>query len=202
VDIRSSAEVKNAISLRSIFIFIVVYAIFAILTLGLALVVLLIAGLVTNAICNREIESTKSASNSFKKRFPFRYYGHTFGEFEHTFYHTEDLQSRIVSAIDRELKVRTPVRTIEPISLVDVDKDLKAPDSLQFLRADGGSTKRGTTVTLLVRHSNYGRMQSIRWWVLAGGYIDAEKKFNFIVYSPLTILLPARCHVCGDGRRA
>lgn len=188
MDIKDSGNVGNAIKLRSVLIAVGVYAVATFVTFGIALIALLIAGLVTNAICSSEIESATSASNKFKKRFPFRYFGQTFGDFEHTFHHAEDLQNRILGAIDRQLKARQLVSAIESISIVDIDDDLTAPDSMNFVRADGGNTKRGTTITLVMKFSKYGQMQSIRWWALAGGYVDKDKKFNFIVYSPITIL--------------
>jgi hypothetical protein len=79
------------------------------------------------------------------------------------------------------------VSTLEPITLTDVDKDLKAAENREFFKAGFGQTRRGTTITLLLSFSAIGKVQSIRWWVLAGGYVDRNKKFNFIAYAPITL---------------
>lgn len=188
MDIKDSVDVKNFIKVRSIIIAISVYLVLTIATVGVVLIVFLIAAIITHLICNKEIKISRSNANAFKKAFPFRYYGGSFGDFQHVFYHEKDLSSKIVNAISNEMTLKTPIKQLETIRVKDIDRDLHSPEEREFLKADSGTTKRGTSITLIIKLSNYGNMQSIRWWVLAGGYIDRDKKFNFIAYSPFTIL--------------
>ena len=188
MDIKDSVEVKNTVKVRSVLIAILIYLFLTIATAGVALVVLLVTAIITNLICNKEIEAASSNTNEFKKGFPFKYFGESFGDFQHVFYHKKNLASDIFTAISNVMTLKTTVKKLESIKIKDIDKDLSTPEEREFLKADSGKTKRGTSITLIIKLSNFGSMQSIRWWVLAGGYIDKDKKFNFIAYSPLTLL--------------
>lgn len=188
MDIRDSVDVKNNVKLRSILVAVFTYLFLTIATAGIALIVLLIAAIISNIICKKEIQTASSNSNAFKKNFPFKYFGESVGDFQHVFYHEKKLGTNIIKAINNELSLKTPVKSLQAVSIKDIDTDLTSPEERKFLIADSGKTKRGTSVTLAIRVSTFGNMQSIRWWVLAGGYIDKDKKFNFIAYSPLTIL--------------
>jgi hypothetical protein len=188
MDIRDSVDVKNSVKLRSVLVAVSIYLFLTIATAGIALIALLIAAIISNIVCKKEILASSSKSNVFKKNFPFKYFGASFGDFQHVFYHKEELETEIITAINNELSLKTPVASLEPVSIKDIDNDLTSPEERKFLIADSGKTKRGTSVTLAIKLSNFGSMQSIRWWVLAGGYIDKDKKFNFIAYSPFTIL--------------
>jgi len=188
MDIKDSVEVTNSVKMRSILIAVLTYLFLAIATAGIALIVLLITAIIANIICNREIEAASSNTNEFKKGFPFKYFGESFGDFQHVFYHEKSLAPDIFNTISNEMTSKTPIEKLEPIKIKDVDKDLSSPEEREFLMADSGKTKRGTSITLIIKLSNFGSMQSIRWWVLAGGYVDKNKKFNFIAYSPFTML--------------
>ena len=188
MDIKDSVDLKNRVKIRSVLIAVIIYLFLTIATFGIVLIVLLIAAIISNSICNKEVEAANSNSNSFKKNFPFKYFGDSFGDFQHVFYHKEELEKDIISSINNELSINTPVTSLEPVSIRDIDNNLNSPEEKNFLIAGAGKTKRGTSVTLAINLSKFGSMQSIRWWVLAGGYIDKNKRFNFIAYSPFTIL--------------
>jgi hypothetical protein len=187
MNIQNSADVKNRIRIRSILIAVFVYIIVTIATAGIGLAYALIAVIITTIICNKEIESVKSNSTKFKKTLPFKVFGSAFGDFQHVFHHTKSLEKDILDAIETTLKERTPIMSIVTINLTDIDKNIETPEKRNFILVDSGLTKRGTSITLIIKPSEFGRMQSIRWWVLVGGYIDKDKKFNFIAYSPLTL---------------
>jgi len=188
MDIKDSVDLKNRVKIRSVLIAVIIYLFLTIATFGIVLIVLLIAAIISNSICNKEVEAANSNSNSFKKNFPFKYFGDSFGDFQHVFYHKEELEKEIINSINNELSIKTPVTSLEPVSIRDIDNNLNSPEEKNFLIAGAGKTKRGTSVTLAINLSKFGSMQSIRWWVLAGGYIDKNKRFNFIAYSPFTIL--------------
>ncbi len=188
MDLNDSADVRNAVRIRSILVAGGIYFFLAISTFGLILIVLLVFGLMAHLICTREMEALRYGSNKFRKTFPFRFFGESFGDFQHVFYHDANLEGEIVATVERELKTRTPVGALAPITVTDVDPCLGSPEDRSFLMADSGRTRRGTTVTLILKLSRFGQMQSIRWWVLAGGYVDKDKHFNFVAYAPFTLL--------------
>jgi len=198
MNIQDSGGVKNRIKIRSIFVATLVYlagigavAVFyqvSSVFVLIAIIFTLAAIIISTVICNKEIESAKSDSLRFKKSFPFKYFGIAVGDFQHVFYYKESLETEILSTIVRNLKKRTPISELETIQLSDVDKDLVNPEKRYFMKADSGTTKRGTSITLIIKLTSFGSMQSVRWWVLVGGFIDKDKKFNFIAYSPLTLL--------------
>jgi hypothetical protein len=195
MNIQDSGGVKNRIRIRSIFAATLVYlgatAVFYQVSAVLVLIPItfsLVTIIISTLICNKEIESAKSDSLRFKKSLPFKYFGIAFGDFQHVFYYKESLETEILSTIVHNLKKRTPISELETIELSDIDKELANPEKRYFMKTDCGTTKRGTSITLIIKLSNFGGMQSVRWWVLVGGYIDKDKKFNFIAYSPLTLL--------------
>ena len=188
MNLSNSAEVKNRIKLRSIIFAVAIYAILTVSTFGIILIVLLVTGAITNMICNKEIKSTDSNRNEFKKGNPFKFFGIPVGDFQHVYYHTDSISSDVSDTVANALTLKTPVNRIVPIKIRDVDKELKSPEEREFLKAESGTTSRGTSITLIIEQSVFGKMQSIRWWILAGGYIDKNKKFNFIAYSPILIL--------------
>jgi hypothetical protein len=153
----------------------------------MALVYAAITIIISIMICNKEIELATSNSKKFKKSLPLKYFGFSYGDFQHVFYHKKSLESEIIKTIENNLKTKTPIEKLETVELIDVDKNLNSSEKRRFIIADSGITNRGTSITLAIKPSSFGGMQSIRWWVLAGGYIDKDKKFNFIAYSPLSL---------------
>lgn len=187
MNIENSSEIRNRIHVRSVIIAIVLYAFIVIATYGLALVLLLPCALLAFYLTSREIDVAKSTSNVFKKSFPLKYFGQAYGDFEHVFYFSRNLESEILETVIRQLRKKTSVQSIDPMTITDADRNLKKPESRLFLRADAGQTARGTTITLIMKMTSFGNMQSVQWWVLGGGYIDRDKRFNFVAYAALTI---------------
>ncbi len=188
MDLSDSGYVKNNVKPRSVVIAIFVHLYLAVFTVGVSLILLAISVWVTKSWVNREVTEASSARNRFKKNFPFNYYGQSFGSFQHVFSHSEIIEESMYQAIEAELTSNTPVKSMEAISITDVDKDLSQAEDRTFIKAESTNTVRGTTVTLILGQSNFGKMQSIEWRVLAGGYIDQDKKFNLYAYSLFTIL--------------
>jgi hypothetical protein len=184
MDINDSGSIRNGIKLRSILLATVIHLTLAIFTLGLWLLVVLAMFAVTHFIIEGEIESVRRDSTKFKKSFPFRYFGLPFGDFIHVFYFDGSLKDSIVSAVARELGEKTPASSLKEIIITDVDNDLRHHEERSFFIADAGHTMRGTAIALLLRVSDFGKMQAVRWWVTAGGYVDRDKRFNFQAYSP------------------
>ena len=156
------------------------------MTLGISLLLLLLTASITSGICSREVKIARSNSNSFKKSFPFRSYGDSFGDFQHVFYHAENIERELFSAIEKRLLETTPVESLELVEITDVDEDLKTSDTRSFIKTDSLNTGRDTEVTLVLNQESFGKMQSIQWRVLAGGYIDRDKRFNFVSWSVLS----------------
>ncbi len=187
--IDSSGDVNRGVRPGSFIIAAAIYLAAAFVTWGIVLIPSAILWVIAHAICHREIENARNGPTQFKKNFPFRFYGEIFGDFQHVFYHEEQLTQEIMGTIERELKSRTPVSALEPVRIIDIDRNLSSTESREFLKAEAQQTRRGTNVTLLLSLSQYGKVQSVRWWVLAGGYVDHDKQFNFVAWSPLTIWL-------------
>lgn len=188
MNLLDSGNVQNQIKVRSMVCATIVHATLAMITNGISIFLLLLTGLITYSLLKDEINDASSDSNKFKNDFPFRYYGEIFGSFHHVFSHEEILESNIYSAIDSELKSKTPIDTLSTITITDIDKDLSSSESRTFIKAESGQTSRGTTITLILYQSCFGKMQSISWRVLAGGYIDKDKEFNLIAYSLFSLV--------------
>lgn len=185
--IEDSVRIKNRISFLSLFIAVVVYVVATVATFGIALLVLVPCALVAFYLSGVEIERAKSTSNVFKKSYPLSPFGVQYGDFEHVFHYASNLESEIIESVIRELRKRTSVQSIDPMTITDIDKKLKSSEGRQFMRADAGQTQRGTTITLIMQTTRFGSMQSVHWWVLGGGYIDRNKRFNFIAYAGLSL---------------
>lgn len=186
MDLLNSGKIENSIKVRTVIISLIVHAYLAVFTLGISLALLLIIGLITNSLVKKEIDEASSTSNKFKKNFPFKYYGQSFGSFQHVFSHSEIIEKSMYDAIESELCSKTPVESLETIAITDIDKDLSESEGRIFIKASSTKTTRGTSITLIFNQSSFGKMQSIEWRVLGGGFIDRNKKFNLISYSPLT----------------
>jgi hypothetical protein len=188
MDLLNSGKVKNSIKIRSVIIAFIVHAFFTVLTLGISLILLLIIGLITNSFVKSELAEASSSSNKFKKNFPFRYFGQVFGGFQHVFSHSEIIEKNLYAAIESELRDKTPINSLETITITDIDNDLSETEDRAFIRSSSTVTTRGTAITLVFNQTNFGKMQSIEWRVLGGGFIDRDKKFNLVAYSVFTFL--------------
>ena len=189
MNMQDTGKVKNHVKVKSLLIAIIVHLVLAMMTLGISLVLLLITGLTTNALLKKEVNEAASGSNKFKKNFPFKRYGEVVGSFQHVFSHEKILDCNLFKSIESELTSKTPIGALSTVAITDIDGDLEAPEERTFIKSQSGQTKRGTSITLILYQSSFGKMQSIQWRVLAGGYIDRNKKFNLIAYSVFSLLL-------------
>ncbi len=187
MNIADSVRIKNRIPVMSVVTALVVYVVAAASTYGLALLVLLPCAVIAFRLSSNAVARAESTEHGFRKSFPLSPFGASYGDFEHVFYHSRKLESEILETVIRELKKKTPVQSIDPLTITDSDRDLKSRESRLFLRADAGQTQRGTTITLAMQMTSFGSMQSVHWWVLGGGYIDRNKRFNFAAYAGLTL---------------
>lgn len=187
MDIRDSADVRNHVKIRSVVIALVIHAVLAIATVGISLLLLIGTAVASKLIVDHEVKAVQSGASKFKRSFPFNPFGVSFGDFQHVFFFQDNLGKELIAAIERELLAKTPVEALETIKLTDIDNQLAHPEDRVFMKAEAGRTIRGTTVTLVMQLSNFGQMQSIRWWVLAGGFVDRDKMFNFVSYSLFTL---------------
>lgn len=188
MDLLNSGKVKNRIKVRSVILALIVHTYLAFFTLGISLIFFLIIGLVTNSFINREIVEASSNSNRFRKNFPFKYYGQIFGSFQHVFSHSEIIEKKLYLAIESELCDKTPIKNLEAITITDIDNELSETEERTFIRASSINTVRGTSITIVLSQARYGKMQSIEWRVLGGGFVDRDKKFNLVAYSAFTFL--------------
>lgn len=188
MDLDNSKNINNQLKNSSILIAIITHLILAVLTFGVSVALSIITGLVTLLLLKKDINKANSRENSFNKNYPFAYFGETFGRFHHVFYHPYSIDKDINSAITLTLKAKTPITSVKTVSIIDTDPDLKNCEQRSFIRAESEPTSRGTAITLLLNHSNFGSMRTVEWRVLAGGYIDKNAKFNLIAYSLFTIM--------------
>ncbi|MDG1819617.1 MAG: hypothetical protein P8H31_07275 [Porticoccaceae bacterium] len=186
MDLMDSKNVNNRIKKRSIAIAVIAHLYLAVFTLGVSLILLLIIGFITSTLLEKDINEARSSANSFNKNFPFRYFGQVFGSFQHVFHPSFSIEKDIYTAIENELRAKTPVTSLDAITITDKDKDLNKSEKRNFIKGDSSPTARGTAITLLLNQSNFGSMRSIEWRVLVGGYVDKNAKFNLIAYSLFT----------------
>lgn len=185
--VANSFGLKNRVRLGPILVAVTIWGSAAFLTSGLALIPIGIIWLVTYSICASEAHMVSQDAAQFRRRFPFRYFGEVFGDFQHVFCSKDDLADEIVNAIGTALTSKTPVASLQCISITDIDGALRNPDIRDFHMAYAGSTARGTSVTLLLKLSKVGSMISVHWWVMVGGFGDRNKQFTFVAFSPLHI---------------
>lgn len=186
MDILNSNKVTNKVRKRTIIIALVTHLYLAVFTFGISLVLLAVTGLITASICRKEVNNATSSASRFNKNFPFKYYGQTIGDFQHVFHHSETLEKKLYDAIETDLKEKAPIANFETVTITDTDKDLSINEPREFIMAESDSTIRGTAVTLILNQASFGAMRSIEWRVLAGGYVDRDKKFSLIAYSIFT----------------
>ncbi|TVV77239.1 hypothetical protein [Sphingomonas solaris] len=179
--------VSNRTKIRSVIVAIIIHLAVISITTGIVLLIAIPSWIAAYVISGRELAAIANEAFHFKKSYPFRYFGSSFGEFTHVFCHGQDLEERTLATIDRALKAQVPVSPLKAITITDIDGELRDPEERTFRVSTAGTTSRGTTVTLLLRYARFGQLQSVQWWVLAGGYVDRDKKFNFVAYAPLTI---------------
>lgn len=182
-----SESIYNRIALRSVVFAGIIHLILAIYTLGIGFILSAIIWLIAYNIARTEVLALAKNSASFKKNYPLQRFGASYGEFVHVFYHEVDLEAVICRRVEEEIRLKTPVRELMLVNIIDDDPNLKQPEGRLFRVASSAATNRGTDVSLVLRFSQFGKMQTIQWWALAGGYIDRNKRFNFIAYAPFTI---------------
>ena len=188
MDLDDSKNISNTIKISSLSTAIITHLILAILTFGVSVALSAITGLVAIIFLKKDINQVKSRDNCFNKKHPFGSFGKTFGRFQHTFYHPYSIQKDITSSISEALKSRTPITSVQTVLIIDTDSVLNNFEQRSFIKAESDPTSRGTSVTLLLNHSNFGSMRTVEWRVLAGGYLDKNSKFNLIAYSLFSIM--------------
>ena len=187
MNIADSVRIKNRVHVLSVVIALALYVGVAISTAGLALLVLLPCAFTAFVLSGNVIRRAQSTEHIFRKSFPLNNFGLSYGDFEHVFHHTRKIESEILETVIRGLRKETPVQSIDPMTITDCDPELQSRESRLFLLADAGQTERGTTITLVMQMTSFGAMQSVHWWVLGGGYVDRNKRFNFAAYAGLTL---------------
>ena len=187
MDFANSKNINNRIKKTTITIAVISHIILAIVTFGLSLLLLAIVGIVTLLLLNKDIDEANSRDNNFNKNCPFGYFGRTLGSFQYVFHHSYSIEKDIYSAIETEIKAKTPITSVKSVSIIDTDPALKNCEQRSFIKAESEPTSRGTAITLILNQSNFGSMRTIQWRVLAAGYMDKNSKFNLIAYSMFTV---------------
>ena len=188
MELDNSKNINNKIKTSTIDVAIMAHLILAIITFGVSVILSTITALVTLRLLKEDIKAATSKDNSFAKNHPFSKFGQTFCGFQHIFYHPYSIDKDITSAISEALKTRTPITSVKNVSIIDTDSDLKNCEQRSFIKAESEPTSRGTSVTLLLNHSNFGSMRTVEWRVLGGGYLDNNSKFNLISYSLFSMI--------------
>jgi hypothetical protein len=149
----------------------------------------LIAGL----LLHRDVRRLQGNAHHFRKTFPFVAYGREFGDFEHIYFCDRDLSTGLLARIDAAFVRVFGGDGLTPVSLVDRDPNLKKSEARSFHIAEVTTTIRSTRVTVALHTEMHGHMQSLRWWLLLGGFVDSNKRLVFLAMSPVTLpflLLP------------
>ncbi|WP_187429337.1 hypothetical protein ROLI_039690 [Roseobacter fucihabitans] len=182
-----SAKVQNRIKISTIALAIVIYLVLIGLTAGLILPILLVTGLITHFVIKKEISMINTPEVSFRKRFPFSRYGAAHGSsFQHLFYHEQNILAELSRRVTHAMSDRLHGTQLVPVVVTDEDKDLSAKDPRHFQVAHVVTTDRGTAINLIVQVGMTGKTQSLRWWILLGGFIDRDKRLRVVLASPLT----------------
>lgn len=100
---------KNRIKKRTVALAIIIHLYVALFSFGISLLLLMIVGVLTSVLLEKDIKEASSSSNSFNKNMPFRYFGQVFRSFKHVFYHSFSIEKNIYDAIESDLKDKTPI---------------------------------------------------------------------------------------------
>ena len=144
MDLMDSKNVNNRIKKRSIAIAIFAHLYLAVFTFGVSLILLLLVGFLTATLLEKDISEARSSANTFNKNFPFRYFGHVFGSFQHVFHNAYSIEKDVCSSIEAGLKAKTPITMVQGLSIVDTDPELRNCEQRSFLKAESAPTSRGT----------------------------------------------------------
>jgi hypothetical protein len=187
VAIHDSGLTKNEVHPSTIITAIIVVLIALVFSFFVGIVIMVPAWIIAYMIMNSEISRAVSGQHRFKKLFPFRNMGGEVSTFRHTFEYETDIAEELSLALSRKIESALGLSALEPIVVTDVDTDLSTAVNRNFLHTDGGMTRFGTDVHLIVKTSRIANYSLIQWWVVIGGFNDKDKQFRFVTYAPLTI---------------
>ena len=180
-------SIRNHVRVRTVLTVLLIYVALSAATLGIFLAYSIITWLTAWLLLRRDIKRLEGDAHDFRKTFPFMAYGREFGDFEHIFFHDQDLSQVLLARINTAFVRIFGGDGLTPVQLIDRDPNLKTNEARVFHIAEVTTTMRATRVTVAVHTEKQGHMQSLRWWLLLGGFIDHEKRLVFLALSPLTL---------------
>lgn len=137
------------------------------------------------------IEGAHAKENSstfeFKRYYGLDAFGVEWSSFFHVFKSKDLVSEAAISRIGASLNSDLVKHSLKKIDVVDKDSDLSQPELRSFFCTDGIKTSRGAVVTFVMYSSRVGDVQGLRWWIMARGVYDPNKKFWSILYSPITL---------------
>lgn len=185
--VHDSGLTKNEVHARTI-ITAIVFVLFALgFTAFIGIVIMIPAWIISYMIMKSEIARAVSGQHRFKKLFPFRTMGGEVSTFRHTFEYETDIAEELTAGLSKKINSALGLSELTPIVITDIDDDLSTAVNRSFLHTEGGMTKFGTDVHLIVKTSRIENYSLVQWWVIIGGFIDKDKQFNFVTYAPVTI---------------
>jgi hypothetical protein len=186
------SSMKNRVKLRTVLIIVVLY-LFILISLsevgrGFFIVIVLysIAAIAGGyALLASDIALTSQDALVFRRMMPLRILGNYLVDFQHVFYHDEDLLPAILEEIDARIAKQGFLPKLQKKSFTDTDKNLFSPETREFFVSSSEANLRGTEVALAIQLRNHAEAQSIQWWVLMRGFIDRNKKVALLALAPI-----------------
>lgn len=138
-----------------------------------------------NALLASDLAIIQEDKQTFRRVKPLRGLGASFVDFQHVFFHTEDLLSAILDEINKRIGKQGLVPMLQKKAYTDTDKNLTVPETREFFVTSSKVNSRGTEVALAVLLRKQSDAQSIQWWVLMRGFVDRNKKVSLLASAPL-----------------
>lgn len=113
--------------------------------------------------------------------------GTQYGSFHHVFYSREPVIERFKEALTEALESKLGCTVLSDVSFKDVDKDLEAPETRTFFKANSAQTPRRSGFVLLCTFTRHIYVQGVRWWTLVSGVRNPNKVFWRYVAAPLSV---------------
>ncbi len=113
--------------------------------------------------------------------------GTLYGSFHHVFYSNESVIEKFRLALSSAMKEKLGCPDLSKVVFKDVDRDLGAPETRNFLITTAAETSRKSGFFLLCHFTRTANIQGVRWWMLVSGFRDPNKFFWFYVRAPLVV---------------
>jgi hypothetical protein len=182
-------KIRTFVNIISIYLFL-----FALLTENLSalivpVVIYIVICIFTSYLMLRSgIKESNSTIVKFNQIGFLDRFGTQIGSFHFVFESEKNVIEEYKNRVELKLVQTIGGDPIQKIEATDIDRNLKPRnEKREFWLYSGPTTNRGTKLGLLFDLSQNIGMQSIRWWLVAKGAIDPNKKLWRYALAPLSV---------------